>query len=112
MAADLAAALRDQPAVEEAIAWAAVASAVEAVAAAEEVGGNGLSRKKIKSIPIRPWKPTDDHWAAVESRQNKGSLTIDLQVYRKGIETSLVIALSQLAFYSAFLPMVTLPFVC
>jgi len=49
---------RDQPAVEEAKAWAAVASAVEdaaveAVAAAEEVGGNGLSRKKIKSIPMR-----------------------------------------------------------
>jgi hypothetical protein len=38
VAADLAAALRDQPAVEEAIAWAAVASAVEdaAVEAAEE----------------------------------------------------------------------------
>ena len=58
VAPELAAALRDQPAVEEAIAWAAVASAVEdaaveAAAAAEEVGGNGLSRKKIKSIPMR-----------------------------------------------------------
>ena len=55
VAPDLAALpLRDQPAVEEAIAWAAVASAVEdAVAAEEEVGGNGLSRKKIKSIPMR-----------------------------------------------------------
>jgi len=57
VAPELAAALRDQPAVEEAIAWAAVASAVEdaaveAVAAEEEVGGNGLSRKKIKSIPM------------------------------------------------------------
>src|SRR5207248_9069333 len=55
VAPDLAALpLRDQPAVEEAIAWAAVASAVEdAVAAEEEVGGNRLSRKKIKSIPMR-----------------------------------------------------------
>jgi len=58
VAPDLAAALRAQPAVEEAKAWAAVASAVEdaaveAVAAAEEVGGNGLWRKKIKSIPMR-----------------------------------------------------------
>ena len=52
VATDLTAALRDQPAVEEAIAWAAVDSAVED-AAAEEVGGNGLSRKKIKSIPMR-----------------------------------------------------------
>ena len=59
VAPDLAALpLRNQPAIEEAIAWAAVASAVEdaaveAAAAAEEVGGNGLSRKKIKSIPMR-----------------------------------------------------------
>ena len=59
VAPDLAALpLRDQPAVEEVIAWAAVAlavedAAVEAVGAAEEVGGNGLSREKIKSIPMR-----------------------------------------------------------
>jgi hypothetical protein len=41
---DLVAALRDQPAAEEDIAWAAAASAAEdeAVAVAEEVGGNGL----------------------------------------------------------------------
>jgi hypothetical protein len=53
VAADLAAALRDQPAVEEAIAWAGVASAAEAdaavevVAAVEAVGDN---RRKSPSL--------------------------------------------------------------
>src|SRR5262245_21267508 len=51
VAPDLVPALRDQPAVEEAIAWAAAAlaaevAAVEAVAVVEEAGGNGRLREK------------------------------------------------------------------
>jgi hypothetical protein len=51
VAADLTAALRDQPAVGEAIAWAVVASAVEdaaaeVVVAVEEVGGNRLLEER------------------------------------------------------------------
>ena len=81
VAPDLAAALRDQPAVEEAIAWAAVASAVgdaaaEAVAAAAEVGGNGLSRKKIKSIPMRRGNRPTMTGPGPKS-EDKCSLTID-----------------------------------
>jgi hypothetical protein len=48
VAADLAAALRDQPAVEEAIAWAAVASAV-VVAAAEAAGAAEVDADKTRS---------------------------------------------------------------
>jgi len=48
VAADLVAALRDQPAVEEAIAWAAVASAV-VVAAAEAAGAAEVDADKTRS---------------------------------------------------------------
>ena len=48
VAADLAVALRDQPAVEEAIAWAAVASAV-VVAAAEAAGAAEVDADKTRS---------------------------------------------------------------
>ena len=50
VAPELAAALRDQPAVEEAIAWAAVASAVEdaAVEAAEEAEADAGDRPTIE----------------------------------------------------------------
>ena len=52
VAPDLAAALRDQPAVEEAIAWAAVASAVgdAAAAAAEEVEVDAAETESESSI--------------------------------------------------------------
>ena len=77
VAADLAAPLRDQPAVEEAIAWAAVASAVEdAAVEEEEVGGNGLSRKKIKSIQMRPGNRPTMTGPGPKSK-DKCSLTID-----------------------------------
>ena len=49
VAADLAAALRDQPAVEEAIAWAVVASAVVVVAAAEAAGAAEVDADKTRS---------------------------------------------------------------
>ena len=54
MAADLAAALQGQPAVEEVIAWAAVASAVEVAAAvvvaAAAEAGDKQSRETINRI--------------------------------------------------------------
>ena len=52
VAADLAAALRDQPAVEEAIAWAAVASAV-VVAAAEAAGAEAAGAAEVDADKTR-----------------------------------------------------------
>jgi hypothetical protein len=92
VAADLAEAPLVLPAIVEAPVWAvadSVAAAdvqAEAVAAVEAVGGNGLSRKKMKPIPIRRGNlPTMT--GPRSNRQNKGSVTIDLQVYRKGTKS-------------------------
>jgi len=49
VAPELAAALRDQPAVEEAIVWAAVASAVEDAAAAEAEAAAAADADETKS---------------------------------------------------------------
>src|SRR5438874_2204356 len=51
-------------------------AAVEAVGAAEEVGGNGLSREKIKSIPMRRGNRPTMTGPGPKSK-DKCSLTID-----------------------------------
>ena len=81
VAADLAEAPLVLPAVVEALVWAvadsvAAEDVAEAVVAVEAVGGDGLSRKKMNSIPIKRGNlPTMG--GARTNRQNKASLTID-----------------------------------